>query len=118
MKKLKFLFLIITMYAQAQNSAIGTLEKQIPKWQEEHKVPAVAIGVIEEGEVSYTKVFGEQRIGVPANAKSIFTVASLTKPIFATVVLKLISQGELSLDEPLYKYHLDPDLKVNGNNHM
>ncbi len=115
MKKLKFLFLIITMYAQAQNSAIGTLEKHIPKWQEEHKVPAVAIGVIEEGKVSYTKVFGEQRIGIPANAKSIFTVASLTKPIFATVVLKLISQGELSLDEPLYKYHLDPDLKVDGN---
>ena len=112
MKNLKFLFLVFTIFASGQHKTIFAFEEKISKWQEEHKVPAIAVGIIEDGEVSYAKVFGEQRIGIPANNESIFTVASLTKPIFATIVLTLISKGELSLDEPLYKYHLDPDLTV------
>ncbi|GMN06156.1 hypothetical protein MTsPCn5_15450 [Croceitalea sp. MTPC5] len=115
MRNLKFLFLILTVCAFGQGGTTSDFEEKLPKWQEEHKVPAVAIGIIENGKVTYTKVFGEQRIGLPANNQSIFTVASLTKPIFATVVLNLVSQGKLSLDEPLYKYHLDPDLKVDDN---
>ncbi len=115
MKNLKFLFLVFTIYACGQHKNTYTFEEELPKWQKEYKVPAVAVGIIEDGKVSYSKVFGEQRIGIPANDESIFTVASLTKPIFATVVLKLVSQGRLSLDESLYKYHLDPDLKVDDN---
>ncbi len=115
MKKLKYLFFIISICAQAQNNTIPNLEKLIPKWQEEHKVPAVAVGIIEDGQVTYTKVFGEQRKGIPAGNETIFTVASLTKPIFSMVVLNLIEKGKLQLDEPLYNYHIDPDLTVNKN---
>ncbi len=115
MKNLKFLFLIITIYSYGQEKSIYKFEQELPKWQEQYKVPAVAIGIIENGDVSYTKVFGEQRIGIPASDESIFTVASLTKPIFSIVALNLISNGRLSLDEPLYEYHLDPDLEVDDN---
>ncbi|KAA1244964.1 serine hydrolase [Aquimarina sp. RZ0] len=110
-----YLFLLFTICSFGQKEISFDLEKILPTWQQEYKVPAVAVGIIKNGKVSYAKVFGEQRIGVPANRESIFTVASLTKPIFATVVLNIISQGDLSLDEPLYKYHLDPDLKVDTN---
>lgn len=113
MKSLKFLLAITTIYVHGQTKTIEVLERTIPKWLKEHKVPAVAIGVIEDGQVAYTKVFGEQRNGVPAGNETIFTVASLTKPIFSLVVLHLIENGELQLDEPLYKYHIDPDLTVN-----
>ncbi|MBW1298585.1 serine hydrolase domain-containing protein [Aquimarina litoralis] len=115
MKGLKFLLLIITVSVHSQTKVINELEKSIPKWQEEYKVPAVAVAIIEDGQVPYTKVFGEQRKGVPASNETIFTVASLTKPIFSIVVLNLIEKGVLSLDEPLYKYHIDPDLKVDDH---
>ncbi|SHJ20365.1 serine hydrolase domain-containing protein [Aquimarina spongiae] len=115
MKSLKFLLLIVTIYSQAQNKTIYEFEKLIPKWQKEHKVPAVAVGLIENGKVIYAKAFGEQRIGIPATDQTIFTVASLTKPIFTMVALNLIEKGELSLEEPLYNYHIDPDLTVNEN---
>ncbi len=115
MRKLKWLFVFLTVYTFAQNETKYTFEKMLPEWQEEHKVPAVAIGIIEDGELSYAKVFGEQRIGVPASTKTLFTVASLTKPIFSTVVLNLVSQGKLTLDEALYQYHIDPDLDVDDN---
>ena len=115
MKSIKFLLAIITIYVHGQNNAIEVLESSIPKWQEEYKVPAVALAIIEDGQVLYTNTFGEQRKGVPASRKTIFTVASLTKPIFSMVALNLIGNGELLLDEPLYRYHMDPDLEEDEN---
>lgn len=115
MKYLKFLLLLMTVYGYGQNKAVDELEKRIPKWLEEHKVPAVAVGIIEDGSAIYTKVFGEQRTGIPATDQTIFTVASLTKPIFTMVALNVMEQGKLSLDEPLYTYHMDPDLTIDQN---
>ncbi len=75
-----------------------------------NNVPALGIGVIENGEVTNIKVYGERKKGEPATADTIFKVASLTKPIVAFVTLKLIDEGKLELDEPLYPYWVDPDL--------
>lgn len=73
-------------------------------------VPALGIGVIENGEVANVTVYGERKKGQPATADTIFKVASLTKPIVAFVSLKLVDEGKLELDEPLYPYWVDPDL--------
>jgi len=37
-------------------------------------------------------------------------VASLTKPVTALTVLRLVTQGKWDLDEPLDKYWIDPDI--------
>jgi CubicO group peptidase (beta-lactamase class C family) len=112
---MKYIFLIFTTVLLGQNNTKPEFEKMLSKWQQEHNVPAVGIGIIENGKVFYAKVFGEQRKGVPASDGTLFTVASLTKPIFAITMLKLIDKGELTLDEPLYTHHLDPDLTVDNN---
>jgi CubicO group peptidase (beta-lactamase class C family) len=39
-----------------------------------------------------------------------YNLASLTKPLTAEVVLRLVSAGKLSLDEPMDRYWSDPDL--------
>jgi CubicO group peptidase (beta-lactamase class C family) len=85
-------------------------EETISEWLRSSKVPIVGIGLIEEGRVIEAKVYGELREGVPAPANTIFNVASLTKPIVAILTLKLVSEGRWSLDEPLSKYFVDPDL--------
>ena len=76
----------------------------------EHRIPAVGIGVIRDGEVLYTGVYGESRPGVPAPDDAVFSVASLTKPIVSLLTLRLISDGAWELDEPLARYWVDPDL--------
>ena len=73
-------------------------------------VPALGIGVIENGAVTDLKVYGERKKGQPATTDTIFKVASLTKPIVAFVTLKLVAEGKLELDEPLHPYWVDPDL--------
>lgn len=85
-------------------------DEKIPAWMKENKVPCVGIGIIENGELKYMKVFGELQENVRAPKNAIFNIASITKPIVAIVTLKLIESGQWDLDEPLDKYWIDPDL--------
>lgn len=85
----------------------GSIEQQIKN----NNIPAIAYGIIENGSIKDLKVIGELEKGVPAKNDAIFNVASITKPVFSLVVLKLIDGGELGLDELLYPFWVDPDLK-------
>ncbi len=84
---------------------IETLLKQ-------HQVPALGLGVISQGKLQSVRVFGELQQGVPAPANTVFKVASLTKPIVSLLTLRLVAAGKLSLDEPLARYWVDPDVKA------
>lgn len=74
------------------------------------KVPAVAYGIIENGNSKVIQVVGELEEGVAAPEDAIFNVASVTKPVFGLLALKIIDSGKLGLDEPLYPYWVDDDI--------
>jgi CubicO group peptidase (beta-lactamase class C family) len=119
MKKLKLLpsLLLIFYFGQnvkAQINATGNFgyQEKIPVWLAENNVPAVGIGIIENGKLKYVKVFGELQKNVPAPVNTIFNIASQTKPVVAMLTLKLVEAGQWSLDEPLYKYWIDPDVLI------
>lgn len=77
---------------------------------DKYGIPALGIGIIEEGEITFTKVSGELSKGKEAPQNSLFQVASLTKPITEMTALRLVSKGLWNLDEPLYRYWTDPDV--------
>ncbi|XLS29014.1 serine hydrolase [Flavobacteriaceae bacterium M23B6Z8] len=83
----------------------------VENWLLKHKVPALGIAVLKNRRVQQVSVYGELEKGVPAHYNTIFNVASLTKPIVSTMVLQLVENGNWDLDEPLYKYWTDPDVK-------
>jgi CubicO group peptidase (beta-lactamase class C family) len=89
------------------------LDQKTPAWLKQFDVPSVAVAYIREGKIDWTAVYGEQSPGVPANAKTLYNVASLAKPISAEVILRLASAGKLSLDESISTYWIDPDAKDN-----
>lgn len=103
-------FLPISSIAQQKRNIIQEHQDDILNWLTEYDVPAVGIGIIENGELSSYKVFGEIWAGVPAPDNTIFAIASVTKTIVAMVTLKLVEAGQWDLDEPLYKYWIDPDV--------
>jgi len=117
MKKIKILFLLFLIISCGQNCKARTHAKvnfgyqdKIPVWLAENHVPAVGIGIIENGKLKDVKVFGELRKNVPAPVNTIFNIASQTKPVVAMLTLKLVSSGQWSLDEPLETYWIDPDV--------
>jgi len=89
------------------------LDRNAPQWLKQYDVPSVAVAYIEDGKVAWTKIYGQQSPGVPATSKTLYNVASLTKPISAEVILRLASAGKLSLDEQISNAWVDPDVKDN-----
>jgi CubicO group peptidase (beta-lactamase class C family) len=76
----------------------------------EYHVPTVGVGVIENGKIKAVKIFGSLPRHTHAPENTLFNIASLTKPVTSSTVLKLVSQGKWQLDEPLYHYWIDPDV--------
>ncbi|UZO80628.1 class A beta-lactamase-related serine hydrolase [Aquimarina sp. ERC-38] len=86
-------------------------DKKIEELLTKHKIPSIALGVIKNGSLQQIRTFGNKKSGQPISSNSIYKVASLTKPITAFVVLKLIDEGVLDLDEPVSRYFIDEDIK-------
>lgn len=85
-------------------------DQSMQNWLKENNIPALGLGIIEGGKLQQVKVFGEIRKGISAPDNALFNVASLTKPVTAMVVLRLVSLGKWKLDEPLDAYWTDPDI--------
>lgn len=87
-------------------AAIARLEMDIPEMMKKVSVPGLSIAVIRGGKTTWVHGFGikETKSGQPVTADTVFEAASLSKPVFAYGVLKLVEQGKLGLDVPLTTY--------------
>ena len=104
------LTVVLAARAAAAADRPDELAAEMPRLLAEAKVPSASIAVIRNGRVVRLAAYGEQSAGVPATPASLYNIASLTKPISAEVILRLASQGKLTLDEPMSPTWLDPDL--------
>lgn len=86
------------------------LSVSVPEVLASSHVASVSFAEIVNGKLTVAEAFGEQSAGVPANSSTLYNIASMTKPISAEVILRLASEGKLSLDEPMYLYWTDPDI--------
>ena len=78
----------------------------LPRQMQALGVPGIGIAVVEAGRLVWSRGFGvthaERR--TPVAEDTVFEVASLSKPVFAYLVLQLVDRGELQLDRPLVEY--------------
>jgi D-alanyl-D-alanine-carboxypeptidase/D-alanyl-D-alanine-endopeptidase len=83
----------------AANSRINALIKA-------GHVTGAAIAVFNKGEVVYKKAFGYKNVTtrLPIRSSTNFYGASLSKSLFAVLVMKLVEEGLLDLDRPLQTY--------------
>ncbi|MBC7988783.1 MAG: beta-lactamase family protein, partial [Luteimonas sp.] len=95
---------------RAPEARRSVLDREVPALLTEQIIPSVSIAQIEDGRIVMAAAYGEQSPGVPVSTTSLYNIASMAKPISAEVVLRLASQGRLSLDEPMYRYWTDPDI--------
>lgn len=92
---------------------IANLRNQIPLWMNQFKIPAISLGIIQDKKLFWHHSFGVKNYynKQPVNDNSIFAAASLSKPLFAYAVLKLVERGQLNLDTPLTEYTAKPYIK-------
>jgi CubicO group peptidase (beta-lactamase class C family) len=82
---------------------VASLSQGIPVWLKREGVPGAQVALLHGGRVVWSAAFGIQNRarGVPVTAETLFEAASLTKPLFAAVVMKLAARGALDIDQPL-----------------
>ncbi len=76
----------------------------------ENNVPALGVGTIANGEITNSFVIGKLKENTIAPDDAIFDTASITKSMTTWLTLRLVDNGLLGLDEPLYPYWVDPDV--------
>ncbi len=76
------------------------------------RLPGLAIAEIRDGEIERVDLLGvaNAETGELLTEHTLFEAASLSKPVFATAVLRLVERGELDLDRPLGELVDDPRL--------
>jgi CubicO group peptidase (beta-lactamase class C family) len=87
-------------------ATILQLEKDVPDLMKKDGVPGLSMAVIRGGKTTWVHGFGikEATTGQPVTGNTVFEAASLSKPVFAYGVLKLVELGKLDLDVPLTTY--------------
>lgn len=97
--------LVVLPFQDSAPDLTQTLEPALAELVEKHRLPGLAIGVVKDGRVIYAQGFGEKSrgSGKPITTKSIFHMASVSKPFTATAAMQLVEAGKLELDAPLTK---------------
>ena len=71
-----------------------------------NKVPGGALAVSRGGRLVYARGFGYADLDreTPVQPRSLFRIASISKPITAVAVLQLVDRGRVRLDDPVMRY--------------
>jgi CubicO group peptidase (beta-lactamase class C family) len=89
-----------------KETVVAGLERLVPRLMSEADVPGLSIALVRDGRVAWRRGFGVRNAATkePVTNETVFEAASLSKPVFAYAVLKLVDAGKLDLDAPLQKY--------------
>lgn len=94
----------LAVSAQAQQptqasieALVPEFEKQVARGMQELAVPGVAVGIVFDDKLIYTKAFGVKEAGKPdpVTPETIFQIGSTTKAFFATTLAQAVDAGKL-----------------------
>lgn len=90
---------------QSARPDTAALTREIPRLLRVSGIPGLSMAVVQNGRVVWAGAFGtvNDSAQTPLNTGTIFEAASLSKPVFAYMVLRLADRGEFDLDRPLYE---------------
>ncbi len=82
------------------------VDARLKRLMAEKNMVGLAIGIVEDGQVTYLRGYGEtlRGTGDPVTADTVFRWASVSKGVASTLVAGLADEGKLSLDDPISRY--------------
>src|SRR6476646_9521642 len=97
---------VLVVAPPPQSSDFGAVDRVLADFAERAHVPGAVWGVIVDGRLVHTGVFGVRDITTKdkPDADTVFRIASMTKSFTAMSILKLRDEGKLALDDPAEKY--------------
>lgn len=86
-----------TLFAQ---SHLQELETELSALMDEYHAAGLAVAVVKDGKLHYTKSFGYQNLETKAPLKEdhIFRIASISKSFTSTAIMQMVEAGHFTLD--------------------
>jgi serine beta-lactamase-like protein LACTB, mitochondrial len=102
-------FIVTRVAAQKAELAAdkrSQIETAVTKFMSKTHAPGVSVGVVENNQFVWSQGFGYADVenSVPATSRTLYRLASVSKPITAVAALQLSERGKLDLDAPVQKY--------------
>jgi len=101
--------------------ALEPFDRMMHTFIRENEIPGGALAVAKDGRLLYARGFGwaDRENKKPVQPHSLFRIASISKPITAVAVLRLVEEGKLKLDDRAFallphKPHLSKGGKVDA----
>lgn len=96
----------VTIPASQISQAIQALDGLAQEAMAKSGVPGLAIAVVWNDKLAYAKGFGVREVGAaqPVDENTVFQLASLSKPLGATVIARLVGQGLADWNTPVVKH--------------
>lgn len=88
------------------NAFTAQLDRYIPSLMRLYDIPGLSIALVRGGEVSWSEAYGyaDLAAGREMTTDTYLRVQSISKPITAWGVMRLVEQGEIELDVPVQEY--------------
>lgn len=98
--------LLIVNCSFGQNSSLDTLDEYIPDLMRYFGAPGLAISIVQDGEIKYSKGFGTKTINRndPVDNNTLFAIGSISKSFTAVALAMLVDEGKIDWDDRVIKY--------------
>jgi len=85
---------------------LSELESGFEALYEDGLIPNYVISIARDGDIFYSAYRGDSRVGSgnEVNLNTIYPLASMTKPLVSTAIMRLIEEGKLSLSSNLSEF--------------
>ncbi|MFC5436397.1 serine hydrolase [Rhodanobacter umsongensis] len=93
-------------HAATPGAETAALDKIVDATVARYRLPGIAVGVIENGQVVYTRTVGETVAGSgrKITPQTLFKIASNSKAMTTALLGRLVDAGKLRWDDPVTKY--------------
>lgn len=85
------------------------LDERLPQLMNRYDVPGATLALVQRGEVVWSGAYGyaDRAQRDPMTTEAIFRAESISKPVTAWGVMRLVEQGRIDLDAPVERYLVD-----------
>ncbi|MDA1097070.1 MAG: serine hydrolase, partial [Chloroflexi bacterium] len=100
------LLLVFPSQAPAQVSNRAELDTYLQHVVEDTRIPGLVALAVDQNRVIYSRAVGRRNVVADEQMTmdTIFSLASMTKPVAATAIMMLVEAGTLRLDDPISLY--------------
>lgn len=113
---LLFIVISLNVYSQSikriDNSIISAtaLDNEIKRLKNSGNVHGFTVSIVTKDSILFQKAYGTRNLKEkqPLEISHNFYAASLSKPLFAFIVMKLVNEEKIDLDKPLVEYLENP----------